>query len=112
MFFVFSDLSQVNKLRLEEMKDEPLKFTLAAKTPGGDNLIIQAMTPEDKEKWVKEVKVLIAQQADMLRGKGLTLLASGKGLRCKVQVLALCVGYRGSEHHEIKKCFVCYLKTV
>ena len=79
MCFFSSEFAQVNKLRLEEMKDEPLKFTLAAKTPGGDNLIIQAMTPEDKEKWVKEVKVLIAQQADMLRGKGLTLLISGKG---------------------------------
>ena len=51
------------------MKDDPLKFTLAAKVPGGDNLIIQAMSAEDKEKWVKEVKCLIEQQANMLRGR-------------------------------------------
>ena len=52
------------------MKDDPLKFTLAAETPGGDDLIIQAMTPEDKEKWIKEIKANIKQKADMLRGKG------------------------------------------
>ncbi|KAK6165753.1 hypothetical protein SNE40_022615 [Patella caerulea] len=67
--YVFKNSVKVNKMSMTNSVDnDPLRFMLIDRTPGSDlKFLIQAISEENKETWVKEIRSILDMQGDFLR---------------------------------------------
>ena len=72
--------TQVNTLSIQDIEDEPLQFKLIER--GGEKFLIQTQTPDEKSTWFHEIRELLTQQQDFLRGEldqtALILISEGE----------------------------------
>ncbi|XP_077867222.1 triple functional domain protein-like [Saccoglossus kowalevskii] len=66
--FVYKNSAKVNTLTLQDIKDDPVRFCLKARTKeGSETFVIQTVSPESKQQWVKEIGGLLDKQQNFLR---------------------------------------------
>lgn len=72
--YIYKNHLQVNKMALEEVPDDPLKFCLKSKDPHQDGLtfVMEAPTQEVHDEWVGSIRAILDTQMDFLRGKSLS----------------------------------------
>ncbi|XP_077997965.1 triple functional domain protein-like [Glandiceps talaboti] len=66
--FIYKNSAKVNTMSLQDIKDDPLKFRLTARTKNGsETFVIQCVSEESKQQWLKEVGELLDKQQNFLR---------------------------------------------
>ncbi|XP_070570002.1 kalirin-like isoform X4 [Ptychodera flava] len=66
--FVYKNSAKVNTMSLQDIKEDPLKFRLTARTKNGsETFVVQCVSEESKQQWLKEVGELLDKQQNFLR---------------------------------------------